>query len=191
MNVMGRSRREVVASSLALLVGSTGCTSDIPASEPEPNGYEPLQRMNVTVAYDGEPVTLLDNGTVRYVSGYRNTDESTDEPVYETVPFGEWAAIQAGERAAIAVQQHVVEELDLEDSDTIEPGLELEPPYRIDIGLVKLMSRSGAVVSTPPVTVTDVSRVAPSAVDVRFTYEEKVYDRTYPVNVANVTSQQL
>lgn len=149
--------------------------------------------VELAMNYTGEGAEYIEsNDSVRYISGYEDSpdDNEKGQPVYETAPFDRWAAINALERASERVVGIVVEELDIEDTDSISPGFTLGPDYRIKISVTTSLNRSGTAISTPQVSVEAVSAVAPRKVSVEYSFEGQEFTAEFPVVVERLEQQQ-
>ena len=146
--------------------------------------------VNATTTVEREEIEYVEeNDTVRYVAAYGNPDETEGEdgsaperePIYETIPFGEWAEVECASVGSDRVWDAMVERLDGETegisvSITREDG---EPA--ILVGHQTRLNRDGDVISEPNVSYKHVKRVAPESAEVVLTLDGRTRSCVVPV----------
>ncbi|SFK86800.1 hypothetical protein SAMN04487950_1529 [Halogranum rubrum] len=141
---------------------------------------------------------LPETDEVRYVAAWRHTnheeveegEKPEREPVYETVPFEEWADVESANIAAKHVRDVVGETL---PTEALSFGVTGENGRLVVLGYLEyLCDRRGTVISQPSeeVTLDAVADAAPATVDVSFTFEEAEATRSVPVYVRRATIHQ-
>ncbi|SDM39630.1 hypothetical protein SAMN04487949_1521 [Halogranum gelatinilyticum] len=207
---MPSSRRSLLHTigicSLGLLTGCAGRITSLAAvDDAEARGCdvsddgEPIRGQSNPVAVEetvvGDDLTYLpDEDAVRYVTGQRVTNgdavekgaPAEREPVYETVPFGEWAAVKAAEAAASHVSEFA------RDVFGRDVGLRASAATRngkrvVALDLVSTCYADGET-RTPSVTLDGVAELTPSAVEVSLSLDSRASERTVPVFVGRRTA---
>ncbi|WP_135828702.1 hypothetical protein [Halorussus halobius] len=163
---------------------STTDASDYPAT------------VNATATVERDEVEYVpENDTVRYVAAYRSTDSGDDspperEPVYETVPFDEWAETECASVAADRVNEVMADRLDGE-TDGVSAGVTKADGEMAVLVVHQTMSdREGDLVSEPTVSYERVKRVAPERVGVTVEFSGQTRSCVVSVTTREMDLQQ-
>lgn len=210
---MNVPRRRALHVGLALAAGSAGCIGGFDASDPDdatttgpttdgagreratPTG----DAITVNATVEREHVEYLESeDAIRYVAAWRapdnvtRSDESppTRTPVYETVPFAEWAETECA--AAAAKRMGGVLESRLNGSvEGVSAGItRVNDTVVVAVTRRTLYDRDGNVISTPTVGFDRLAAVTPRQVTVTLTIENRTTTCTVPVVVQSMEVQQ-
>lgn len=199
------NRRHLLAATVlpltaGCLLGNFGRddTPSVPESRGPVRGRsEPIETRTVE---SGDEVEYVDGeDAVRYVAARRHTngEEIEDgepperEPVYETVPFEEWAETQGRSAAARAAAEHANAALDTDEvgggiTSTVESE---DVAAYVSVGAV--LDRSGDVVHRPEVAFEALVAATPRTVHATYVLEGHEYDVDAPVYARYEVLHQL
>lgn len=207
---MSPSRRSLLHAvgigSLGLLTGCAGRFTSLAAVDDAesrgcdvPEDVEPIRGQSDPVAVeetvtDGDLTYLPDEDAVQYVTGQRVTNADAvekgappeREPVYETVPFDEWAAVESAGVAAGHVSEFA------RDVFGRDVRLRASAVSRADGKVVTLDFVSTCYADgetrAPSLTLDGVADLTPSAVTVSVSLDGRTSEQTVPVFVGRRTA---
>lgn len=117
------------------------------------------------------------------------SEAPTREPVYETVPFEEWAPTECAHVGASAVLTAIEQRLDKQLTG-IAVGVTTRDDEKVIVVHVEtLLDRDGSVVSTPSAEFGEVRSVAPSGVRARISLDGRNHSCDVSVLVSRATIQ--
>lgn len=158
-----------------------GEDADLPDSRGPTRGESDAD-VDVRVVEDDPEVEYVpEEGVVRYVAKRRrsNPDATGDgdpperDPVYETMPFGKWAARRARSAAAGAAADHVASELDVADvAGGTTSSVEGEDTVAV-VSVTTVLDRSGDVVRRAGVEFEDLVAATPASAGATYVLGER------------------
>lgn len=163
---------------------------------PVPGRGEPLTIQKVV---DSDTVEYIESSdSVRFVARWRHVNHEavengseapTREPVYETVPYEEWAPTECAHVGASAVFTAIEQRLD-EQLTGIAVGVTTRDDEKVIVVHVEtLLDRDGSVVSTPSADFDEVRGVAPSGVQATISLDSRNHSCNVSVLVSRATIQ--
>ncbi len=205
---MNVPHRCALQAGVALVVAVAGCvggfggvdyggatTTDDRPREVTPSG-DPVSA-NATVERD--TVEYLESeDAIRYVAAWRHTNqdeiengsEPEREPVYETVPFAEWAETECPSAGLTRMNGVLSSRLD-EPVEGVSVGITTENgTVVIVVEHATLYDRSGARISTPSVSFDRLASATPERVSITLTIENRTTSCTAPVVVQSIEMHQ-
>jgi hypothetical protein len=210
---MNRSRRHLLVASAGLVASFSGCLSsvgdDTQSDTPESARGESNEsvasrptttdrthpdtvRASATIRRD-DLEYVASNDTVRYVAAWRTNrsgETPTRKPIYETIPFEEWAETECASAAARRVGEAIDERLG-GPHDGVTTGVTTEESERtVLVEHQTLVDRDGEVVSEPSVSYRRVRRVAPERAIVEVTFAGQTRECEVPVTTRQATIRQ-
>ncbi|WP_135852866.1 hypothetical protein [Halorussus salinus] len=210
---MNRSRRHLLAASAGIVASLSGCLSsvggDAPSDAPKSDrgessesvasrrtttagAYPDTVRASTTIRRD-DLEYVASNDTVRYVAAWRTNrsgETPTRKPIYETIPFEEWAEVECASAAARRVGEAIDERLG-GPHDGVATGVTTEEGERtVLVEHQTLVDRDGEVVSEPSVSYRRVRRVAPERAVVEVTFAGHTRECEVPVTTRQATIRQ-
>ena len=136
-----------------------------------------------------DQIQYFEQNNTRYVAGWQRTgDEAvedggapTREPVYETVPFKQWARTQSVSAGAKAAAEHIKNELDI---DGISSGL-ANSIEGVDIAATvsvqTVVDQNGDQDGQATISFESLIKTTPSDVNVTYIIEDQEYKMDVPV----------
>lgn len=211
---MNGSRRRLLAASGSLVASLAGCLSSVPGGGPS-SGARPESEATartttdsngtrsttdypdavaVTTTVERDDLEYVEaNDSVRYVAAWRTNhsgETPTRKPVYETVPFEEWAETECASAAATRVGEVVSERLGGAD-EGIATGVTYERGEATALVVHQTtLDRDGDVVSEPTVSYRRVKRVAPERARVALSFAGRTRECEVPVETRQTTIRQ-
>ncbi|GAA0229315.1 hypothetical protein ACFFQF_13145 [Haladaptatus pallidirubidus] len=158
------------------------------------------ETISVTESIEREEIEYLpENDSIRYVAAYRRGESGTEagesndppesEPVYETIPFDDWAETGCASVGAKAVNSAMKRRLGT--ADGLATGITHENGRRIiSITHQTMLDRDGDVVSESHVKYERVKRVAPKQVRATISLDSKEHTSVVPIETEQTTIQQ-
>ncbi|MBV0903056.1 hypothetical protein [Haloarcula salina] len=147
---------------------------------------------------DDQVQHIAENNTVRYVAKWRRTndgaveggDAPTREPVYETVPFSQWATTQSVSAAAKEAADHIEQELGIDQiSSGVTRSIESGDVAAI-VSVQTVVNQDGDPVSQTAISFESLVKTTPSAANVTYLLENQEYEMDVPVYASYSVIQQ-
>ena len=180
----------------------TATPTDGPASRPDGSGptrgeADPITTEAVEASENVEYVQA--EHAVRYVAAWRHTNqeavadgaEPEREPVYETIPFEQWARTECVSAAATAAAGHAGDAL---GTDAVGSGITSTVEGRELAAVVSVetvLDRDGNRVHEAPVAFDALVAATPATVDVTYRFGEQAAQRSVPVYARHAVLQQM
>lgn len=180
----------------------TATQTDDPPNRPDGAGPTRGEADPITTeaVETGENVEYVDaEHAVRYVAAWRHTNqeavaegaEPEREPVYETVPFEQWARTECVSAAATAAAGHAGETL---GTDAVGSGITSTVEGRELAAVVSVetvLDRDGNPVGEAPVAFDALVGATPATVDVTYRFDDQAAQRSVPVYARHTVLQQM
>jgi hypothetical protein len=208
---MKPSRRSVLKMVGVASVPFAGCVNNgngsagpVDNATPTTQAVSPSVRENQsnvsieTTANESKYEYIESENAVRYVAAYRHSNPEavengsppTREPVYDTMPFEQWAETECAHVGSQKVAEVIETRIDGNTSE-VNAGVTTQNGNRtVIVTRSTVFNRDGEVKSTPSMSYKQLGAVAPSTVTATVSLENRSRTCTVPVEIENMSVRE-